>query len=76
MAAKKIGVLVVDDSAVIREMISDAIAEADGLELAATAGSGKEALSRIKQHRPDIVTLDIQMPGMDGLEALDDRWPR
>jgi len=72
MAAKTIRVLVVDDSAVIREMIVDSLAAADGVELAATASSGEEALSRIKQHRPDVVTLDIQMPGMDGLEALDE----
>jgi len=72
MAAKSIRVLVVDDSAVIREMIVDSIADADGIELAAVAASGQEALSRIEQHRPDVVTLDIQMPGMDGLQVLDE----
>jgi two-component system chemotaxis response regulator CheB len=70
MATDNIRVLVVDDSAVIREILSDLITEANGLELVATASGGKEALTRIEQHRPDVVTLDIQMPGMDGLETL------
>ena len=76
MTSKDIRVLVVDDSAVIREMLSDSITEADGFELVATAGGGKEALARIEQHHPDLVTLDIQMPGMNGLETLDEilKW--
>jgi two-component system chemotaxis response regulator CheB len=72
MAAKTIRVLVVDDSAVIREMIVDSIADSDGMELAASVASGKEALSRLDQLRPDVVTLDIQMPEMDGLQVLDE----
>lgn len=72
MTSKDIRILVVDDSAVIREMLSDSITEADGFELVATAGGGKEALARIEQHHPDLVTLDIQMPGMNGLETLDE----
>ncbi len=68
---KNIRVLVVDDSALIRAIISDLIVEADGLELVGTANDGREALTRIEQLRPDVVTLDIQMPGMDGLETLD-----
>ena len=70
-SAKSIRVLVVDDSALIREIIGDLIVEADGLELVGTATDGREALTRIEQLRPDVVTLDIQMPGMDGLETLD-----
>jgi len=70
MAGSSIRVLVVDDSAVIREMLTDAINAANGVELVATASGGKEALTLIEQHRPDVVTLDILMPGMDGLETL------
>jgi len=70
MAGNNIRVLVVDDSAVIREMLADSITEANGVELVATAGGGREALTLIEQHHPDVVTLDIQMPGMDGLETL------
>ena len=69
---KTIRVLVVDDSALIREIISDIIHESDGLELAGTAEDGKQALSQIELLKPDVVTLDIQMPRMDGLETLDE----
>ncbi len=72
MAEKKIRVLVVDDSAVIREMLADSIAEAQGVELVATASGGKEALTLLNQHHPDVITLDIQMPGMNGLETLEE----
>ncbi len=71
MNTRTIRVLVVDDSAVIREMICDAIKETPGVEVAGTAGDGKEALVCIEHDRPDVITLDIQMPGMDGLETLD-----
>lgn len=70
MARGNIRVLVVDDSAVIREILSDALTNADGIEVVATAGGGKEALALIQKDPPDVVTLDIQMPGMDGLETL------
>jgi len=72
MAEKNIRVLVVDDSAVIREILADSISEANGVELAATASGGREALALLDQHRPDVVTLDIQMPGMNGLETLEE----
>lgn len=69
---KPIRVLVVDDSALIREIISDIINECDGLELAGTAEDGQQALSQIEALKPNVVTLDIQMPRMDGLETLDE----
>ena len=72
MTAKTIRVLVVDDSAVIREMIGDLIKDAHGVEVVATARDGEEALARIEQHHPDVVTLDIQMPGMGGLQTLEE----
>jgi two-component system, chemotaxis family, protein-glutamate methylesterase/glutaminase len=71
MAAKNIRILVVDDSALIREMLCDIIQEAPGMEVAATAADGLEALDRIAKTRPDVVTLDIQMPRMNGLDTLD-----
>jgi two-component system chemotaxis response regulator CheB len=71
MASKAIRVLVVDDSAVIRAMITDNIAEEPGMEVAGTASNGRKALEAIDALRPDVVTLDIEMPGMDGLETLD-----
>ncbi len=72
MTAKTIRVLVVDDSAVIRAMIGDLIKDAQGVEVVATARDGEEALARIEQHHPDVVTLDIQMPGMGGLQTLEE----
>jgi two-component system chemotaxis response regulator CheB len=62
--------LVVDDSVVVRRMIVDALATEAGIQVIGTAADGKIALSKIDQLKPDIVTLDIEMPVMDGLEAL------
>jgi two-component system, chemotaxis family, protein-glutamate methylesterase/glutaminase len=67
---RKIRILVVDDSVVIRRMVTDALAADPGLEVAGSAANGRIALSKIPQVNPDLVTLDIEMPEMDGLEAL------
>jgi len=64
-------VLVVDDSAVIRAMISDVIQDADGFEVVGTASNGRKALATLDSLRPDVITLDLQMPEMNGLETLD-----
>jgi two-component system chemotaxis response regulator CheB len=68
---KPIRVLVVDDSAVIREIISDSLREAPDMELAGTAADGERALAVLEEARPDVVTLDVQMPKMDGLATLE-----
>lgn len=62
-------VLIVDDSATVLEYLKHVINADAGLEVAGTARSGHEALEMVKLERPDIVTMDIHMPGMDGLEA-------
>lgn len=67
---KKIRVLVVDDSALMRRIICDIISEQPDFELAATARNGLEALSKIEAARPDVVTLDLEMPQMNGLQTL------
>ncbi|MEJ2010367.1 MAG: chemotaxis response regulator protein-glutamate methylesterase [Acidobacteriota bacterium] len=67
---RKIRVLVVDDSALVRRIISDALACDPEIEVAATAANGRIALARIPQVNPDVITLDVEMPVMDGLEAL------
>ena len=69
-AGRRIRVLVVDDSVVIRRLVARALAEDDALEIVATASNGTIALAMIPQVNPDIVTLDIEMPEMDGLETL------
>jgi len=63
-------VLVVDDSVVVRKLLSEVLASTAGIELAATASSGAIALSKIPQVNPDVVTLDIEMPGLNGIETL------
>lgn len=66
----KIKVLVVDDSAFMRKVISDMISSDPNMEVVATAKNGEEALQMIVRHKPDVVTMDIEMPKMDGLTAL------
>ncbi|MFL6274027.1 MAG: chemotaxis response regulator protein-glutamate methylesterase [Blastocatellia bacterium] len=67
----KIRVLVVDDSAVMRKLISNLLARDDEIEVIATAIDGDFALGKIEQVKPDVVTLDIEMPRMDGLTTLE-----
>ena len=71
MATSTIRVLVVDDSALIRAILCDHIEKAPGMTVVGTAADGEQALEQIKATRPDVVTLDVQMPHMDGLTALD-----
>jgi two-component system chemotaxis response regulator CheB len=65
-----IRILVVDDSVVIRQMVSQILAEDPEFAVAGVAGDGKIALARIEQLSPDLVTLDVEMPVMNGLETL------
>ncbi|MDH7498131.1 MAG: chemotaxis response regulator protein-glutamate methylesterase, partial [Syntrophomonadaceae bacterium] len=67
---KPIRVLIVDDSVFVRQVISDIVAAQPDMEVAGTARNGAEALERLRELRPDVVTLDIEMPVMDGLTAL------
>ncbi len=66
----KIRVLVVDDAVVIRRLVSDSLTQDPDIEIAGIAPSGEIALARIPQVNPDVITLDIEMPGWDGLETL------
>ena len=63
-------VLIVDDSALIRKLLSDLLASDPEIIVAGTAGNGRLALARIPEAKPDLITLDVEMPGMDGLETL------
>ena len=62
--------LVVDDSVVIRRLVTHALEEDPTFEVVGSAANGAIALSKIPQVNPDAVTLDVEMPEMDGLEAL------
>lgn len=66
----KVRVLVVDDSVVVRRLVANVLGEDPDLEVAGVAANGAIALAKIAQLRPDVVTLDIDMPEMDGMEAL------
>ncbi len=63
-------VLVVDDSTVIRKILSQALAADPQIEVCGIAAHGRIALQKIPQLNPDVVTLDMEMPEMDGLETL------
>lgn len=65
-----IRVLVVDDSAFMRRAIARSIDAQEGLQVVATAKDGAEGVKECAEHDPDVVTLDVEMPNMDGLEAL------
>lgn len=70
MLAKKLRVLVVDDTIVYRKAVSDILAEIPGVEVVGIAHNGKIAMSKIATLKPDLLTLDIEMPEMNGLEVL------
>jgi two-component system, chemotaxis family, protein-glutamate methylesterase/glutaminase len=63
-------ILIVDDSAVIRKLLGELLASEPEIVVAGTAANGSQALTRIPEVKPDLITLDIEMPGMDGLETL------
>ncbi|HZG83077.1 MAG TPA: chemotaxis response regulator protein-glutamate methylesterase [Brevibacillus sp.] len=67
----KIRVLVTDDSAFMRKVISDILAENPDIEVIDRARNGLECIEKCKKLKPDVLTLDIEMPVMDGLEALE-----
>ena len=73
---RKHRILVVDDSVVMRRMLREIISEDPDLEVAGVAANGRIALAMIEQLSPDAVTLDIEMPEMGGIEALEILRPK
>lgn len=69
--AAKIRVVVADDSPVAREMLLQILASDPEIEVIGTATNGKEAVDAVARLRPDLITMDIHMPTMDGLEAIE-----
>lgn len=70
MSSTRIRVLVADDHAVVREGIRHVLSEATGFEVIGEALEGSEVMPLARTHRPDVVVLDITMPGESGLEIL------
>jgi len=68
--SRKIRVLIVDDSAFVRKLAADALASDDGIEVVGMAGDPYEARDCIRDFQPDVLTLDLEMPKMDGLTFL------
>ena len=65
-----IRVLVVDDSAFMRKFISDIINNEHDMKVVGSARNGQIALDKIRELNPDVVTLDVEMPGKNGLEGF------
>jgi NarL family two-component system response regulator LiaR len=78
MENKPIKVLLVDDHAVVRSGLAAVLLTHDDLQLVAEAGSGEEAVRLTERYRPDVILMDLVMPGMDGVaatRAIHERWP-
>ena len=68
-AGKRIKVLVVDDSRVARQLLAHLLEADPEIAVVGTVGDGREALDFVRQKKPDVVLMDIQMPGLDGFET-------
>ncbi|MGI8622823.1 MAG: response regulator [Solirubrobacteraceae bacterium] len=65
----RIRVVLADDNVVIRQGVAALLGATDDIEVVAEAATGREAVERAREHRPDVILLDIRMPVMDGIEA-------
>jgi two-component system chemotaxis response regulator CheB len=66
----RIKVMVVDDSVVVRKIVTDVLSEDPAIEVVGTAVNGKVAVGKLEQLKPDLITMDIEMPEMNGIEAV------
>jgi chemotaxis response regulator CheB len=73
---KQVRVLVVDDSLTIRAMIEQVLGNDPEIDVVGTAADADEAWERLSRQRPDVLTLDVTMPGLDGLRFLSDVMAR
>ncbi|PYQ27921.1 MAG: DNA-binding response regulator, partial [Acidobacteria bacterium] len=64
-------VLIVDDEPLARQRIEDLLAKKDSIDIVGTASNGSEAVELIRRLSPNLVFLDVQMPGMSGLDVVD-----
>lgn len=76
---RKVRVLIVDDAVVVRRIVSDVLTSDPQIEVVGTAANGRIGLQKIELLNPDAVTLDVEMPEMNGIESVREirkRWPR
>lgn len=64
--------LIVDDSLLYRKIVRDALGAIPGIEVISSAGDGIVALEKIERYQPDLITLDLEMPGLSGLDVLEE----
>lgn len=79
MGVEKIGVLIVDDDVISRKLLTTVLAREDGIDVVGELTDGGGVVEAIKQLKPDIITLDVEMPVLDGIETLKQVrsiWPR
>lgn len=69
--SETVRVLIVDDEPLARQHIADRLAHEEGVDIIGEASNGPEAVERVRALHPDLVFLDVQMPGMDGLDVVD-----
>ena len=69
VALAQVGVLVVDDQDPFRRAMSAVVDETEGFVVVATAASGEESVTATAEFRPDLVLMDVNLPGIDGIEA-------
>ena len=77
-AGRRIRVLIVDDSSSMRNLLTRVLSEEPWIEIVGTASDGEDALRRAAEMRPDVITLDVEMPrlnGIDALKRLRKSWP-
>jgi len=68
--SERIRVMIVDDSAVVRQTLKDLLESDPEIEVVATAGDGYQAIELTERARPDVITMDVRMPRLDGVEAV------
>ena len=70
MVQQEVRVIIVDDHEIMREGLRDLLQEEAGIKIVGLAGNGRKAITLAHQYQPDILIMDIKMPGMTGLEVL------